>query len=282
MAEGRSALRSRVLTALVLAPAVIAGVLFLPTPWLAALFGLVVALGALEWARLGGLPPGGASAWLLVAYQLALLWLGDALSAYPGLILVGLGLCAGWWLGVGITLALRRTPVGVDVRLRPLLLVGAPLLTALAWLALVRLHAVPALGPRLVLSLLVLIWVADTAAYFSGRALGRRKLAPAVSPGKTLAGLVGALVGAATFGLVLAELDLLGGLGPFASLGLCVGVALLSVAGDLFESYAKRAAGLKDSGTLLPGHGGVLDRIDSLIAAAPVFLLGLLLLWRPA
>jgi phosphatidate cytidylyltransferase len=265
----------------VLVPLAVAGVIFLPTPWLATLFGLVVGLGALEWARLGGLSPGVPS-WLLVSYQLALLWLGDALSAHPGLILVALGLCGGWWLGVGATLILRRTPVAADLRLRPLLLVGAPLLTALAWLALVRLHAVPDLGPRLVLSLLVLIWVADTAAYFAGRALGRRKLAPMVSPGKTLEGLAGALVGAATFGLVLGELDLLGGLAPAAALGLCVGVSLFSVAGDLFESYAKRAAGLKDSGALLPGHGGVLDRIDSLIAGTPVFLLGLLLLWRPA
>ena len=103
-----------------------------------------------------------------------------------------------------------------------------------------------------------------------------------VSPGKTLEGLAGALAGAGTFGLLLVSLDFLGGVGAVAGVGLCLGVALFSVAGDLFESYAKRAAGLKDSGALLPGHGGVLDRIDSLIAAAPVFLLGLLLLWRPA
>lgn len=281
MAEGRSTLRSRVATALVLSPLAVAGVLFLPTPWLAAVFGLIVGLGALEWARLGGLPAGPAS-WVLAAYQLALLWAGDALSAYPGWVLVATGLCAGWWLGVGVTLIARRAPVAVDHRLRPLLLVGAPLLTALAWLAVVRLHAVPELGPRLVLVLLVLIWVADSAAYFAGRALGRHKLAPMVSPGKTVEGLGGALVGAGTVGLVLAGLDLVGGLGAVASVGLCLGVALLSVAGDLFESYAKRAAGLKDSGSLLPGHGGVLDRIDSLIAAAPVFLLGLLVLWRAA
>jgi phosphatidate cytidylyltransferase len=281
VAEGRSALKSRLLTALALIPPTVAGVLFLPTPWLATLLGLVVALGALEWARLGGLS-GGVPSWLLVAYQLALLWLVDALSAYPGLILLALGLCAGWWLGVGITLALRRTLVAVDRRMRPVLLIGAPLLTALAWVSVVRLHAVPDLGPRLVLSLLVLIWVADSAAYFAGRALGRRKLSPMVSPGKTLEGLAGALAGAGTFGLFLVALDLLGGVGAVAGVGLCLGVALFSVAGDLFESYAKRAAGLKDSGALLPGHGGVLDRIDSLIAAAPVFLLGLLLLWRPA
>ena len=281
MAEGGSALGSRVLTALVLAPLAVASVVFLPTSWFAALLGVVFGLGALEWARLGGLASG-ASSWLLVAYQLALLWLGDVLSTRPGLILIGLALCAGWWLGVGITLALRRTAVAVDLGPRPLLLAGAPVLSAFAWLALIRLHAVPDLGPRLVLSLLVLIWVADTAAYFAGRALGHRKLAPVVSPGKTLEGLAGALVGAATWGGLLGNLGLLGGLAPAASIALCVGAALLSVAGDLFESYAKRAAGLKDSGALLPGHGGVLDRIDSLIAAAPVFLLGLLLLWRPA
>jgi len=274
-------LRARVATALVLIPLVVAGVLLLPTPWLATLLGLIVALGALEWARLGGLSTGAAS-WLLVAYQLALLWAGDALSAYPGWVLVGLGLCAGWWLGVGITLALRRSPVAVDHRLRPALLIGAPLLTAAAWLAMVRLHAVPDVGPALVLVLLVLIWVADSAAYFTGRAIGRRKLAPVVSPGKTVEGLLGALLGAGIFGLVSAVLGLLVGLGPFAAVVLFIGVALVSVAGDLFESYAKRAAGVKDSGTLLPGHGGVLDRIDSLIAAAPAFLLGLLVLRGPA
>lgn len=281
MPEGRSALRARVLTSLVLIPPAVAGVLFLATPWFAAVLGFVFGLAALEWARLGGLPAGVAP-WALVAYQLALLWLADALSAYPGIVLVALGVGVGWWAGVGVALVLRRAPIAPNPRLRPLLLVGAPLLAALAWLALVRLHAVPELGPRLVLLLLVLIWVADSAAYFTGRALGRHKLAPVVSPGKTLEGLTGALVGAGTLGLILVGLDLLGGLGPPAAIVLCLGVALLSVAGDLFESYAKRAAGLKDSGALLPGHGGVLDRIDSLIAAAPVFLLGLLLLWRPA
>jgi phosphatidate cytidylyltransferase len=274
-------LRARVLTSLVLIPPTVAGVLFLATPWLAALLGFVVGLAALEWARLGGLSPGVAP-WALVAYQLALLWLADALSAYPGIVLIALGLGVGWWAGVGVALVLRRAPIVPNRRLRPLLLVGAPFLAALAWLALVRLHAVPELGPQLVLLLLVLIWVADSTAYFTGRALGRHKLAPVVSPGKTLEGLAGAVVGAGTLGLILVGLDLLGGLGPLAAIVLCLGVALLSVAGDLFESYAKRAAGLKDSGALLPGHGGVLDRIDSLIAAAPVFLLGLLLLWRPA
>ncbi len=282
MAEGATGLRARVATALLLAPLAIAAVLLLPTPWLAALLAVVVVGGTLEWARLGGLrTPGGAFG--LGLYQLVLLGAGYlALSAQPGWFIVALGLCAGWWFGVGLAMILRRVPIEPVDRLRPLLLVGAPLLSAMSWIALVRLHAVPSNGPVLVLALLVLVWLADSAAYFTGRAFGRHRLAPVVSPGKTVEGLAGAVAGAAALGAALAGLGVVEGVGALSVVGLCVAVALLSVAGDLFESFAKRAAGLKDSGRLLPGHGGVLDRIDSLIAAAPVFVLGLLLLWRPA
>jgi phosphatidate cytidylyltransferase len=179
-------------------------------------------------------------------------------------------------------MTLRRAPIAPEHRLRPLLLVGAPLLTAMAWIALVRLHALPSGGPVLVLTLLILVWLADSAAYFTGRAFGRHRLAPVVSPGKTVEGLAGAMAGAAALGSALAGLGVVDSAGVMITIALCVVVAVLSVAGDLFESFAKRAAGQKDSGHLLPGHGGVLDRIDSLIAAAPVFVLGLLLLWRPA
>ncbi len=282
MAEGATALRSRVATALVLAPLAIAAVLLLPTPWLAGLLAVVVLAGAVEWARLGGLRTRGGAIGLAV-YQAALLGLGYLfVSISPGWFVVALGLCAGWWLGVGVAMVLRRAPIAPDDRLRPLLLLGAPLLAGVAWIALVRLHAVPSTGPSLMLALLVLIWVADSAAYFAGRAFGRHRLAPAVSPGKTVEGLLGAMAGAAVLGAVLNALGLVERVGAPLTIGLCVLVALLSVAGDLFESFAKRAAGVKDSGRLLPGHGGVLDRVDSLIAAAPVFVLGLLLLWRPA
>jgi len=243
MAEGEAALRSRLLTALALIPLVVSGVLWLPTPWLAGALGLVVLAGAWEWARLGGLESGAAAAGL-VAYQAGLLGAGVRLADSPGWLLVGLALAGGWWIGVGLAMTLRRAPVAVDRRPRPLLLLGAPLLAALAWLAIVRLHAIPGVGPSLVLSLLVLIWVADSAAYFVGRAFGRHKLAPAVSPGKTVEGLLGAVAGAGLLGLALAAVDVVDPLGAVAAIALCIVVALISVAGDLFESYAKRAAGL--------------------------------------
>jgi phosphatidate cytidylyltransferase len=265
-------LRARVATALVLAPLATVAVLYLPTPWLGVVFGAVVGLAALEWARLGGLGTGWAP-WGVAGYQLVVLAAGYALLAgRPDLLVPALGLCAGWWLGVGGVLVLRRQPVVAQARRRPLLVSGAPLLTGMAWLALVLLHGSGPQGPVLVLLLMLLIWGADTAAYFSGRAFGRRRLAPAVSPGKTLEGLAGAVAAAAAFGLALAGLVGRPAMAP--AMVLCVLVTLASVAGDLFESHAKRAFGVKDSGHLLPGHGGILDRIDSLIAAAPVFLLG--------
>jgi phosphatidate cytidylyltransferase len=127
-------------------------------------------------------------------------------------------------------------------------------------------------GRVLLLFLLVLVAAADVGAYFGGRTLGRRKLAPRVSPNKTWEGLIS--------GLVFAALVALAGAAMFGQrslpwVGICVTVAVASVVGDLIESKFKRGAGLKDSGTLLPGHGGVLDRIDSHVAAAPIFLLGL-------
>jgi phosphatidate cytidylyltransferase len=137
------------------------------------------------------------------------------------------------------------------------------------WLALVRLHEQ---GPQLMLFLLLLVVAADIGAYFAGRALGKHKLAPRVSPGKTWEGVGGGLVAAAmmaAFGVWWFDMDAV----PF--MALCIVVAIASVVGDLTESMFKRHAGLKDSGNLLPGHGGVLDRVDSVTAAAPVFLIGL-------
>jgi len=127
--------------------------------------------------------------------------------------------------------------------------------------------ALAILEPAEVLAVLVLVWIADTAAYFVGRAFGRHKLAPSISPGKTWEGAAGGMGGALVYAIVLAALSR----GAWWTyLGIAAVLAVLSIVGDLFESAAKRQAGVKDSGTLLPGHGGVMDRIDSATATLPV------------
>jgi phosphatidate cytidylyltransferase len=274
-AEERSVLRQRVLTALILVPLVVTGVLLLPTQWLALLLALILLVGAQEWARLAGLESCGGQVALLAALVVGLVALSWLLAA--GLTpLPVLALAALWWLGTAWRIArvTRIQPAaGVDRQTA-----AAGLLVLLpAWLGLVWIHDLPR-GPALLLFLLVLIWVADSAAYFAGRRWGRRKLAPVVSPGKTREGVYGALAGALAAGLGLAW-AMAGSLASAAGLVLlCLITVVLSVVGDLYESLLKRTRGMKDSGNLLPGHGGVLDRIDSLTAAAPAFALGLALL----
>lgn len=269
-----SPLRQRILTALALAPMVLGAVLWLPTGWMALVLAVVVLIGAWEWTTLAGLrAPGDRGGYL------ALVFLG-LVGLWP-LHLWGLGA----WLLAPVALAwLGLIPVLARVREIPpaqgrdlgLLALGFPILFG-PWLALLELDTKPN-GPYLVLFLLLLIWAADIAAYFAGRRWGRTRLAPVLSPGKTWAGAYAALVAAAGAGVILA---LLLGVGPWRGLALvliCLVTAIVSVVGDLFESLLKRRRGLKDSGTLLPGHGGILDRIDSMTAAAPVFTLGLWML----
>ena len=140
-------------------------------------------------------------------------------------------------------------------------------------------YGLAALEPRMVLAVLVLVWLADTAAYFTGRKWGRRKLAPSISPGKTWEGAWGGLAAAMAYAIICGTF-LLGTSGWPAYLAVAALLAAVSIVGDLFESAAKRQAGVKDSGTLLPGHGGIMDRIDSATAVLPVAAL-LLALPRP-
>ena len=275
----------RVITALILIPLVIAGVLQLSTLNLSLFLALVVLMGGFEWTRLAALDslPGKLLFLLLLAlsmagfallFQIFRPW--DSIPILPDWIFPSTLLFTLFWILVTMKL----------VRYRPSL-VTAPgrfgksgiglLVLAPAWLSLLVVHGLYHDGPYLVLYLMVLIWVADSCAYFSGRRWGRVKLAPEISPGKTREGVYGALAGAALSGALLYSLRPETG-SLLLLILFSVVVALFSVVGDLFESLLKRQAGLKDSGNLLPGHGGILDRIDSLTAAAPVFLFGLLLL----
>jgi phosphatidate cytidylyltransferase len=138
-------------------------------------------------------------------------------------------------------------------------------------LAFLYLRSVPGIGDELVYYLLATVWGTDIGAYIAGRAIGGPKLAPAISPNKTWAGLWGGMALAAVFGYAVAAL--FGAREPLAAGGLAIPIAGISQLGDLFESYIKRRAGVKESGDLIPGHGGILDRIDGLIFAAVFFVL---------
>jgi phosphatidate cytidylyltransferase len=254
-------------------PLVLGGVLFLSTPYLALILAAVVLLGGLEWTRLSGIHsiPGKVGYMLLLGLALWLVHLFLGVSISAKLFFLGAGI---WWVAVTLFLfRVRELGVGEN-RFYPLRAAVGLLVLVPSWAAITTLHAAGETGPKLVVFLMVLIWVADSGAYFAGLRWGRVKLAPVVSPGKTWEGLYGALAGAVLCGAAL--FWLLGMEGRlFATILLSVGTVLFSVVGDLLESVFKRKAGIKDSGHLLPGHGGVLDRIDSLTAAAPIFLLGL-------
>lgn len=269
-------LLQRLVTALVLIPLVVIGVLQLSTVVLGLILALVVLLGGYEWTRLAGIAPPFGKLLYLTVLTVCMAGAAFAVQSYPVLILPAALLAVLFWCLVAVSL-LRYHPIGASA-------VGTIeksalglLVLVLAWLSLLLVHGVYQDGPYLVLFLLVLIWVADSCAYFTGRRWGRIKLAPRISPGKTWEGVYGALAGAALCGVVLFWWRPESG-SILMLIFFSVVIALVSIVGDLFESLLKRQSGLKDSGTLLPGHGGVLDRIDSLCAASPLFLCGLQLL----
>ncbi len=273
-------LATRVATALVLAPLVVAGLLFLPTAAVVTIFSALMLLGAWEWgALLGWGYVARAGYVLLCGVVIAALGYTSPLAGSAAIVGVLVGLACLWW--VAAVYWLLRFPQGWGTS------IGRPGVGALLGLIVLcaPLSAVGYVhesdhGPGLLLLLFVIVWGADTGAYFTGRALGRRKLAPRISPGKTCEGAVGG-VGTALF-VAAAGGWLMGYDSERLTAFIILGgwVAIVSIVGDLTLSMFKRHAGLKDSGTLFPGHGGVLDRLDSLIAAAPWFMAGLH--WLPA
>lgn len=268
-------LKQRILTALVLLPLALAGFFLLEGVAFALFIGAVVTLGGWEWARLAGFvgQPARLGFAASVAALLVLLYWVPVLAA--GVMLLGIL----WWL-LAVPLVLnypQSAPCweGAGRRLAIGLLILLP-----AWQGLLLLKQWP-LGNQLILAVMVLVWTADIGAYFVGRAFGRRKLAPQVSPGKSWEGVAGGLLACL---LLTVAVGLVRGWSAGEQVLALAGAALvvlISVVGDLTESMFKRQAGLKDSSHLLPGHGGVLDRIDSLTAAIPMFVVMLWLAgWR--
>ncbi|MDD4886119.1 MAG: phosphatidate cytidylyltransferase [Thiomonas sp.] len=275
-------LRQRILTALVLM-ALLLPTLFLHDPMPFALLALAFCtVGMGEWVRLAGyrrwsVLAAWSFAWVVVAG--ALLWLlqQQAWFMSPGWVWFWAACSTVWLLLLGLSLPRARVPAGLQ-HPAVLSLMGFLLLLA-AWLALVELRVQ---GAVFLLSLLALVWAADIAAYFGGRAWGHRKLAPAISPGKTRAGAWTALAATLLYAAVCVGLSsrlpnyfsrLQIHFGWIGLLLVVVALLVFAIAGDLFESLLKRAAGVKDSGKLLPGHGGVLDRIDALLPVLPLALL---------
>lgn len=270
-------LKWRIITALVLVPSLLALVWWLPTGGVALLFALMCVLGGLEWARLIGCV-GRRAQYRYLCGLVILLSLGWALYQSRLSPLPLFAIATVWWsAALQRLLRYNRDPQG---QAKPGPVVGALISYAVllfAWFSLVYLHGYG--GPALVTLLLFAVWGADTGAYFAGRAFGRRKLAINVSPGKTWEGVFGGLLLAGAVSLVLQWWLQPAGMPLHVMLPLVLAAVLFSVAGDLFESMIKRQHGAKDSGNLLPGHGGVLDRVDALLAAAPIFAMGFVW-WR--
>ena len=270
-------LKLRIITALVLIPVFTGAVWFLNTPTFALLMSLVIAQGAWEWSGLSKdrdiLPR--------ALYVMMTLGVLSLLYFYQSqtLVYVIMLLMLGWWL-IALLQIVRFQKSGQYILQMPLLLTGL-LVLAPAWFCLIQLHDKEPQGPQLVLFVLILIWSADIAAYFSGRRWGRKKLASQVSPGKSWEGVYGALCAAVLIGLAYAVIEKYEGLNIVFFILISIITVAASILGDLLESLLKRRSDRKDSGSLLPGHGGVLDRIDSLTAALPIFFCSMSL-WEKA
>ena len=275
--------RTRLLAALVMAPLAIAAILLLSTPWIVAVAAVVFLIGLWEWLDLAEIEDTLARTVLLVAnlaLMVAIVWASRSSTGYT-MVLFQLASVIGvaWWLLAVLWLGRYQFASDHDTHARVFKLGAGALSMIPAWCALAWIHSGEPNGHRWLLTALAIVWAADSGAYFVGRTFGGRwfggrKLAPRISPNKTFEGLVGGVVTGMIVGIVFA---LFAGAStsqlPAVALVALVAV-LFSVVGDLFESLLKRHAGVKDSGHLIPGHGGVLDRIDGVLAALPVFAVG--------
>lgn len=281
-------LLQRVITASILAPLVIAAVFYLPGMWFVYVWGIVILLAAWEWAKLAGIN----NFFLKLLYILAMIFPMVVIGHFPivleimsqlfnfpeikkqsGIIewlMIGPII---WWLLVMVLL--RNTPdslLELKVKMRYKVLLGWFVLFS-GWMFLARLHMLE--EPSMTLYFLLMIWAADVFAYFVGKKFGNVKLSPLVSPGKTVEGMYGALLGGMLVTIVFTLYYGFAFISFMNFLFLTFITVTVAIYGDLFFSLAKRISGVKDTGSLLPGHGGLLDRLDSVIAAAPIFYSGL-------
>jgi phosphatidate cytidylyltransferase len=268
--------KQRVITALLVTPLAIAMILLLPN----SIFGFIICalclLACWEWTRMAGLRSRPLRAALLALCLVVLLLLWCYADATPGWIAILAG-CA-WWF-VALTwlkhFSFGAAPTRENVTLK---LIAGALSVFPAWTAMMQLHRSQDSPHTWALYALVLVWAADSFAYLAGRQWGKTKLAPNISPGKTIVGVYGGLIGSGIVAVVGGWLLGVRGASLFWLFVVALIAVVFSVAGDLFESLIKRHGNVKDSGTLFPGHGGAYDRLDGVFAALPFFALGKYLL----
>jgi phosphatidate cytidylyltransferase len=312
-------LQQRIITATVLASLAVLGVFQLPGDYFSLIFGLIILLAAWEWSALIGINKPSHRYLFLLGLVVPMLWIQFWTQFLEGLQYVIETLQqdiyqhakkVGWtsissfmeylnvpdvrlysgileWFVIPpvifwalIMALIKHTPTGMlnlELKPRHKAWLGWFVLMA-AWMFLGRLRNF--YGPEMVMYFLILIWTADISAFFVGKLLGKSKLAPEISPGKTMAGFYGALFSAVICGLALSLIYGFPIINATDVILLSVLTVLISIYGDLFFSVIKRQSGMKDSGSILPGHGGILDRMDSLIAATPFFYAGIFLIYR--
>ncbi len=312
-------LLQRVITAAILVPLVVMAVFQLPGEYFTLVFGIIILMAAWEWAHLIGINPPYKKYLFLLSLIVPMLWLHFWTQFLEGLQYVietgqqdiyqyvkkvgwtsistfmeylnipDVRLYSGvleWFVipavifWVLVMILIKHSPTGVlqlELKPRNKALIGWFILLS-AWLFLVRLRIL--YGAEMTMYFLVLIWAADIAAYFVGKKFGKAKLAPEISPGKTMAGFYGALVAGLVCGVLLCLIYGFPLMNASDVVLLSILTVLISIFGDLFFSVVKRQSGVKESGSILPGHGGILDRIDSLIAATPFFYAGIYLIYR--
>ncbi|KOR30277.1 hypothetical protein TI04_06520 [Achromatium sp. WMS2] len=268
-------LNMRVLTAAILIMVIASGVLLLPSIWAAFVLAIPMFIGMIEWTKLAGLDKQQQFVVTALSVAISIFTLWTLLNHILPIHWI-LNIAVLWWLINAWDINISQK---INVSTSPSIttaMLGLFILTT-TWCSVIWLHTQP-YGPWLLLFLLSLIWVADSGAYFAGKRWGRTKLAPVLSPNKTMEGVYGAFISTLPLGIILATMFGTDIIQQIYLMLMCLFTVGASIVGDLYESKLKRKRNLKDSGALLPGHGGMLDRIDSLTAAAPVFVLGLIIL----
>lgn len=271
-------LKARILTAIVILPLFLSALFYLQDIFWLALLLILTVIGAREWSKLAQFSIRNTIVFMLLTVivggeLLILLRESVQINAYSTNVL---------WL---YTSSVIFWIVGAPLYLKQFYTIRSPFIWMLiGWIVLLptclALYQLRVISPLLLLGLMATIWISDTAAYFTGRTFGKRKLAYTISPNKTWEGVVGALIAVLIYGLAwdfwVAEESL-----AIALVPLLIVMAVLGIIGDLYESMIKRQTGVKDSGTILPGHGGILDRIDALTSSLPLAVLALLIYYSP-